>query len=673
MQVFEFHFNPQNKDGLIFESFCFEPKNIYEKRMGSLYMAGSLKNPLPQNVRFLDNLAQTIKEKYYKTVSATPEKSLRETLRKTNEFLEKIAKAGDVSWLGNLNFAVIALKDFGLNFTKVGDLKIFLLRKRQIIDIDQKIKFEDIEPYPLKIFGNIVSGKLASDDVILILSKEVTTTFFQENILTNIANVLPFNPKKLKEILNAKKEQLTKVSGICLLIFLSKEAASKEKETLTEKKALKIFSFRKVFNPFIKAVKTFKIPKISFRLKNLQGKFKLSKPVLSIPKIPHISFLKIKPAIAAVSLPAIFFNKKITLILALIIFLAVGFFVFEKKEEKELKEYQGQINQIQEKINKADSYLIVADYNPQAKKNANTLLKEAWDEISPLVSLASIFPSAFANQVLNLKNTISENLYQLNKFVEISEPELVFEFKPKEFIPQKIISSRNNIYLFSPYSENVSRIDQENKSEILKINKKLSLAAILSDSVVFFSKPNQIINLKENQFSEPAYLETPYPDFDFNVLSSYRLNLYFLDNKKGLIIRYSYLNELLWEAPLSWLHPTIKNATDFKSMAVDGSVWLLTKNNAIKRYYAGRLQKTINLEIFPPAKILSKIFTSSQLPYLYLLEPVQKRIIILDKSGQIIRQYQSEKFDNLLDFAVSEDGKTIYLLNGLKVYKITTN
>jgi len=68
-QILEFHFNPKPKDDLIFDSFCFEPSNVYEKRMGSLYMVGMLKNALPQNVRFLDNISQTIKGKYYKTVS----------------------------------------------------------------------------------------------------------------------------------------------------------------------------------------------------------------------------------------------------------------------------------------------------------------------------------------------------------------------------------------------------------------------------------------------------------------------------------------------------------------------------------------------------------------------------------------------------------------------------
>jgi len=126
MQVFEFHFNPPQKNKIsagqadyVFDTFCFEPKNIYEKRVGGLYMAGLLRNILPQNARFLEVLAEKIKDKYYKTSSATPEKSLKEALGIANEYLEKIAREGDVSWLGNLSFSVVSLKNQELNFTKI--------------------------------------------------------------------------------------------------------------------------------------------------------------------------------------------------------------------------------------------------------------------------------------------------------------------------------------------------------------------------------------------------------------------------------------------------------------------------------------------------------------------------------------------------------------------------
>jgi len=112
MLVFEFHFNPKTKEDLIFDSFCFEPENIYEKRVGSLYMLGLLKNVLPQNIHFLERLARVIKEKFYSSTLVKPEKSLKNSLKEANDFLENIAKRGDVSWLGNLSFGVISLKNF---------------------------------------------------------------------------------------------------------------------------------------------------------------------------------------------------------------------------------------------------------------------------------------------------------------------------------------------------------------------------------------------------------------------------------------------------------------------------------------------------------------------------------------------------------------------------------
>ncbi|MDD2697140.1 MAG: hypothetical protein PHE52_03245, partial [Candidatus Pacebacteria bacterium] len=272
---------------------------------------------------------------------------------------------------------------------------------------------------------------------------------------------------------------------------------------------------------------------------------------------------------------------------------------------------------------------------------------------------------------LNIKETVSNNLYQLNKLIEIKDPELVFEFDLKSFIPQKVISSDSNVYLFSPYAENVFKVDQEKKGELLEINRKFSSANLFGDSVLLFSKPDQLTILKDSRFSASTTLATPYSDFNFSNLSLFESNLYLLDNQKGAIIKYSYLYNSEWAFPQSWLSSAIKNATDFRSMAVDGSVWILTKNNEIQRYYAGRLQETLEIDVFPSPKLVSKIFTSARYSYLYLLEPAQKRIIVLNKSGELIGQYQSEKFDNLLDFAVSEDGKTIYLLNGLKLYRFS--
>jgi len=531
MQVFEFHFNPKIREDLIFDSFCYEPENIYEKRVGSLYMAGMLKNILPQNSQFLNNLAKVIKEKYYCPVFRVPENSLKESLRTANESLERIAKSGNVSWLGNLNFATLSLRNFELNFTKVGNLKILLLREGEVIDIDQKLKFQEIEPYPLKIFGNIVSGKLAENDIILVLTKEVFDYFQNQAILDRIAKLTPFNEKQLKEILNNKKEEFTGISGICLLIFLNKEALYQKKEAILfqPKTKLKEFSLKPIRiaagHTFIFAINYVK--KI-IRKPNLPSfhNVKAKVPKLSKIRLPQIATPKLK-------------NKNLILILVLILFLILGSFIFQKEKERQLKEYQAVLNEIQEK----------------------------------------------------------EKFYKMER---IEEPLLSPDFDKNELISKKI--------------------------------------SVLKE------------NAPEN--------------FKSDIFCDYNSNLYSLDNTAGEIIKYSPK----WTEPKVWIKSDL--LIEAKSIIIDGSIWILNKDNSITEYYAGKFQKTLKLDIFPESKNFSRIFTSETLPYLYILEPIENRLIIIDKIGQIIKQYQSEKFDDLLDFAVSENGKAVYLLNGLEVYQI---
>lgn len=624
-----------------------------------MYMVGVLKNVLLQNFKFINNLARVIKGEYYSPKLHSQEKSLKESLRTANEFLERIAKGGDVSWLGNLSFAALSLRNFELNFTKVGDLKVFLLRGGQVIDIDRKLRFQEIEPYPLKIFGNIISGKLAENDIILALTKEVFDFFQSQNLLNEIAKIIPPHQNfggGLKEIFDSKRDELSKISGICLLIFLSKEILAKRREAISPQPEK--FSLKQVLSPALNFIKKLiKKPRL---------------PLLKVPKLklPHPTFPK--PTFPKITIPTIpKLRKNLIVILVLILFLALGAFIFQKEKEQQLKEYQATLNQIQEKVDQAENFLILEETRPEAVQEANLLLREAWEEISSLTKIASTLPQDFSNQISSLENKISQNLYQLNKLVEVAEPKLLFEFNAREFIPQKLVFDSENLYFFSPYSQNLFKVSKNGEGQLIQVEKKFNLAVSLADSILFFLKPDNLINFKEEEFSQTLSIEEPYSNFDFNDFSSYKANLYFLDKKTGEIIKYSNLGNFEWDSPQLWLDSQTKKVTEAKSMAIDGSLWILGKDNSISRYYAGKYQETLKLDFFPDPKDFSKIFTLSGLPYLYLLEPGQSRIIILNKTGKIVKQFQSEKFDNLLAFAVSEDGKTIYLLNELRVYQIS--
>ncbi|MBZ1348530.1 MAG: hypothetical protein KYQ20_02115 [Candidatus Nealsonbacteria bacterium] len=345
MQVFELHFNASaKKQDAVFDSFCYEPENIYEKKIGALYLVGALLNVLPRNIRLLDNLATFVKESYYRPKSIelmVPEKALKQSMEKTNEYLGKIGKSGDVSWLGNLSFAVLSVVPFQgkyiFNLAKVGDLKILVLRDKQIIDIEQKLILEDIEPYPLKIFNNIVSGELIENDLLLILTKgifeEFSTSFpndTDQSLLDKIADITIFEEDKLLKIL--KINFPTKISGVCLLIALSQQALPGKKISIKPNSREFSFTLLNLLRRYSKNIwhsfqQRHRFPNPFMGVPNPFGKriwkriWKTSFPnpfVVWKTKIINLRAIKISEST----------KQKIILIFALIWFLVLGFFIF---------------------------------------------------------------------------------------------------------------------------------------------------------------------------------------------------------------------------------------------------------------------------------------------------------------------------------------------------------
>lgn len=211
MQVFELHFNPKKKKDSVFDSFVYEPESPEERQLGSLCVAGELTRVMPQNNDFLDKISDVIKNEFYSKTD------ISEALREANNFLDKEAKSGNVNWLGNLNLAVINIKDSILNFTKVGNVKILLLREGEVLDISQNLELQDQEPYPLKVFSNIASGKISNQDKIIIFTKEIFSAISKNDALLSQLGQAA-KEKEIKNIFKIHKKIISEMPGMCLLI-----------------------------------------------------------------------------------------------------------------------------------------------------------------------------------------------------------------------------------------------------------------------------------------------------------------------------------------------------------------------------------------------------------------------------------------------------------------------
>jgi len=608
MQIFEFHFNPKLKEDQNFDSFVYEPESSYEKKLGSLYIVGELQNTLSQNSKLLDNIAQIFKKNYYSLSIKSAEKALSSASKKANEFLSEEVKKENMAWLGNLNFATISLNDFNLTFTKTGDLKVLLLRGSQTIDIGKDLEIEDIDPYPLKIFLNVITGKLEKNDKLLILTKDVFGFLEQENILSKLAKTEKLDHKIIKKILPHSlfnKRDGTKVSGICFIAVLTPEKNNKEKapilfENNTKKSILSIFSsiVNKIPRP-----RKIKLSKLSIRKKEKKaGIPKLKVPVKTSK--PIIERFKNQTNI----------KKRVLPIVGFILILAIGFYIFKGIPKKEEKEIKVSLEEIQRIVDEANNLLIFNN-----EKDANPLLQQALEGITELIDK----DTPLKTDILSLKESIETSLNKINK-LEMVELEIATEFTDES--------------------------DMDKKKELAK----------LANTNIAFSN-STIYILKNNKWREKNF------ESSSNIFSSYFSNLYFLDNCD--VFKYSHLGGTNWGNGKKWLNDKT-DCSNPKSIAVDGSVYILNSDNSISIYHSGLHEKTIRLNIFPEVKSITEIRTKVNVPYIYLLEPTNNRVIVIDKEGNIVRQFQNENFNNLKDIDISPTGKTIYLLSNSVIYII---
>lgn len=605
MQIFELHFNP--KEEKFFDSFVYEPESSYEKKLGSLYIAGELKNSLPSNSKLLDSLAQTIKKNYYTLSIKTAEKALSFASKKANEFLSEQVKKENVDWLGNLNFAVLSLNNNTITFTKTGDIKILLLRQSQIIDAGANLDMEEIDPYPLKIFFNIVSGKLIENDKIMIATKEVFNFLNQKNIIKKIASMENLDHKNIKQVLPPSlfsKGEGTNFSGICLINVLSAETQKSTGPIFFQNKAK--FSLSKYISPIFKKISVLKIPKFKIPkipLKKLKIEPRKKKMKIPIKKaVPLVERFKKKKNM-----------KKIGLVVLLIVIIFLGFYLFQARPDREEKEIRAVLEQAQEKLDQAENLLIFGN-----EEEANNMLKQAWIDLSSLPE--------DKEEIISLKQKIEETLKEINKLEYIENPEIALELSPEQSL--------------------------DHKEELYS----------LSGTNIFFSSSVYIYN-EEGWRSKS--IDPPFSNYSF---SSYFFNLYFLNKDSCQVMKYSYKGGLEWGSPATWLDDP-GTECEARSIAVDGSVWILNGNKSVLRYYNGELKEEIALNFFPfPEDMIMR--TKPDTSYIYLMEQKNQRIIIIDKTGKIVKQFQSNKFDNLIDFDISNDEETIYILNSSTIYKL---
>jgi len=630
------HHSPSKKKDCVCGVFSYEALNIEEARLGNLYLIGKISNisfKKQKSADFLLNLlSSAIKRDFY----ADPEKDTLEALesafQSANIYLKDFEKKGHKDLIKNLDFACLVFAKNNIHIGQTGKTIIQLFRRGSMTNIAKKFTSKEQS----KTFSNIASGDLQENDRIFIATSEISEMIS----MTKIKEMMSYpSTEQLYEFIKNKLKENTVKCLSCLILEAKAKPISVEKEIPIQVDPIVSIDLEKDLSV--------KINKIDEKIrKRINHKYLLPLLKYNAPKYLIAFFLFL------------------LLLLSPYLIQKIGY-------EKKINNIDNIIKRTKEKIEKSKLSLIYQD-----QFNAQTILQQASILITNASSLASNLPEKIQIKPLQSIEQIQQNLdiqkNSINNIINLTQLEEIADLSKNtySFNPHGILKLEDNLYLYELTSGFLYKIDLlTNEPTLIFLSSKdtFKLGIIKENALVLLASPDKIYVYSTND-NYNTYNIKPSLENTFNIkdVAEYNDNLYFLDAENSNILKYipkeTHLDGSIWASDKSLLNS--------KSITIDGSIYVSKETGVIIKYVQGKKIKEFKLNISPEITKGGQIFTKQDMKNIYILDSENQRILALNKNDDRITQYVSNEFENLKDIWVTNDEKSIYILDNYKIYKV---
>lgn len=637
--------DPKVKKDSVCGVFSYEAMNIEDAQLGNLYLVGKISN-VPKkkykNSDFLLNLlASAIKREFYSNHQRTSLEALESALQSANIYLSDFIKKGHDEWIGNLHFACLCFYQNNIHVAQTGNMVVQLFRNSTLSNISKKFQNSE-KPEPIKTFSSLASGKIERGDKIIAATYDISDILSLQK--TKELASYPTTDKLYHYI----KDNLSVPSLACLLLEAETQLPKEpEKEEISDTEEIAIaitFDFKKILDSNIEKIN-----------KTIRDQIIFPNKITTFALKHHIV-------------------KYLAVLFIFFIIILSPFLIEKISSDIKIRKMNHLIQRTQENIERSELSLIY-----QNQSEARAFLKQSEELLENADLLFNNLPEKAQEKILpslqSIQNRFEEQRNNLNNVVNIIEIERIADLSKNNynFNPIGILKLGDLLYLYELTSGFVYKINLiDNSSELVFLSSKdtFKLGTATETEILLLANPTKVSTYNINENYNICLLK-PNLENTLNIkdMANFDGNLFFLDVQKLNIFKYSRTLDILNGAEWIIKGPT-DELKDAVSLAVDGDVFVSRENGMIIQYSQGKKIKEIKLDISPRLSKAGQIFTSANMKYLYILDPLNNRIISYNKKDGLIKQYAIPELSNLKDFWVASDEKSIYLLNGLEICKI---
>lgn len=351
------------------------------------------------------------------------------------------------------------------------------------------------------------------------------------------------------------------------------------------------------------------------------------------------------------------------------VILSVSVVYFRWKEKMEMKaaNYAALIKSIESRAEEAEGGLIYGN-----SEQAFTLLREASDLVKKLPEESLAEKETRGRLAADIDNSFRK----IRKFVSISP--VVF-FRLSDIRPEadgeRLVLLGDTIMAYGANDTHLYAIDiATEKGKAIDHATIPALHAATApkekDRAVFLSGEDRAaeFDVKSGALLSKS-ISFPVAGVKLADAFVYNQRLYAIDPAQKNIYRHSR-TQTGYDQGIIWQKNGNEELGTARSLAIDGDVYVLTSNSVLK-YQNGFRQGFVISGLDPILDEPSAIWTYSDVNNIYILEPKNRRVIVLSKEGKLMAQYTSPDWKNPTGMAVLENKKTIYILDSNVIYQFS--
>jgi len=190
--------------------FAYDPSDDQTKKLGHLFILGHVQHETDDMAYAINLISALAKREYYSKLTASPKEAFSSTLKKVNEVVEEFFEHKGVK----INIGIFAIAGEQMYISKLGKFKILLARDDKTIDVLNNIMF-DKETVQEKQFSSVISGLVQANDRILAYYPS-KTTLSRERYLKMYLHKYEA-PEFMEQLKSIKKE---KDAFSCAMVYI---------------------------------------------------------------------------------------------------------------------------------------------------------------------------------------------------------------------------------------------------------------------------------------------------------------------------------------------------------------------------------------------------------------------------------------------------------------------